>query len=540
MSGRQIPFFNSHALRGLNYAVLGDSKTTQGVSAGATGWRSLFRGYWGQAVNLSGVPLNLVSVCATGGWKLADMLTAFDAQVAAYSPDYILFYGGVNDIQQTVGSQTSVASIKATLAAIYNKCEAIGAKVIKIGIPPAASSVGAFYIKPLIARIQDLNRWDEDYCLKRGWKFVNPWLGTIHGQPTNSSGHAITANYYDAAIHESAIGAYILAKAVAAEIVALTGYDKPGNSLATTYVDSLTNTRSTVTSITGDGTTATATLAGHTYVVGDEVTLWSSSNTAENVKDYYGVKEVTAITTNTFSYACTESAATVGTLYASTGFNLCDKSMLTGTTGTKTVITGNIADDWDATATAGMTVSALQPAHTKWSAAPGSTDAADYDSNGNWQEFTIASAANNDTLLFGYAVPDTKALRGGNNYICEVEVEVYGTIVNLRSVYLRHTVNWTATGSFLAGIDIRDNWDGSLAEAGPTEARKFVLRTPIWNSYFDAATTLSNDSTMPTGTFGLANGVGVANINNGLTVGAEFAGVGSAVIRVGTPRLVRV
>lgn len=527
---------NTRALRGLNldYTVIGDSKASQGLSTGTSGYRTLARGFWHHAAALSGLSLNLVSLNASGGWKLADMDTNFATYVTAYSPGLVLFYGGVNDIYTTVGSQTSIESMQASILSIYEKCDAIGARVVRIGIPPAGSSVAAYYTKSLIAKVTKFNQWDRDYCLAHGHGFVDPWRGDIHGQPTNAAGNAISANYYDTNIHESHIGAYLLGKAVATELNRMISSDVVANGFPMTYVDSVTNSRQTLTSITGDGTTATANLASHNFVVGDEPTIWSSSNTAENVKDYYGVKTVLTVpTANTFTYACTASSATAGTLYASTGNNLCDNSMLTGTTGTKTVVTGDVADVWSATATAGMTVTASQEVHTRWSAAVGSTTAADGDGNGNWQKFAITSAANNDAVTFEYIIPDCKAIRGGENYICEVEVEVYGTIAALRSVCLKHTVNWTATGSFLAGIDVQDGWESSATEAGTTESRKMVLRTPVWNAYADTITTLNNTTLLPSGTFGLAS-------NNKIAVIAEFTGVGSATIRVGNPRMRRV
>lgn len=518
------------------YMVVGDSKSDQGVAGGASGFWVYARGYWGKAINLSGVPLKLKSVCATGGWKVSDMLTGYKSHIALYgNPGLVLFYGGVNDLYVTGSTATSIDTLKSQMLEIYGEFIKSGAKVIRIGIPPEGTSAGAFYTKTLINTVQRFNAWDEAYCRSQGWGFVDPWRGDIHGQPMDASGYAKAANYYDTLVHESHTGAYALAKAVATEIVKTTGITSPKNYLASSNVDAVVASKLTITSITGNGTTATATLAGHPFIVGDDLVIWSSSNTSENAKDYYGVKRITARDANTFSYACTDSSATTGTLFASTGRNHIENSMQTGITGTKTVVTGDVSDGFVATATAGMTVAATKENHTRWSSAPGSVAVADEDGEGFWQKFAITSAAANDQVLYRYQTPDPLAIRGGENYVAECEIEVYGTIANLRAISLYQQIYSTATGSGPVGITLYDAWDTTSNENGTTEPHKLVLRTPVWNPYIRAYTTIARDTLYPAGTFGW-NSATWPEFN----IIAEFSGAGGCNLRIGKPRLVRV
>ena len=259
----------SNALTSQTYMAVGDSKTIQGVAGGPTSFLVYSRGYWGRAINLAGVPLRLLSVAAVGGYTASEALNLFVSHLAKFgNPGLVFSYFGVNDFYKTTASQTSTDSYKATMLSFYKKCSEISAKIIRVSIPPKRSTAGAFYTASLIAKVKALNSWDEKICQSYGWGFVDPWRGDIHGQPTNVSGYAIAANYYDNLVHESNIGAYILGKAVAAEIVRITGVIGPTNTLANSYIDSVVTSKFTLTSITGNGTTATATLAGHPYSAG--------------------------------------------------------------------------------------------------------------------------------------------------------------------------------------------------------------------------------------------------------------------------------
>lgn len=522
------------AWKSVSLGVIGDSKSAQGVSGGASGYRHLARSYWPMAVGMTGGALRVVAVSAVGGRKIADAVAAFDAEVKPYSPGTLLIWIGVNDLYQLPAARTSTDKAWADLMELYAKAESIGAQVVRVGIPPSGTSQGAaVYTPSTIALVRAFNARDRAYCLSKGWEFVDPWDASFAGDPLSATAHAPAGTYYDSIIHDSHAGAFRAAKSVSAALNRLLINRPRIEPFAKSLADTITATRVTLTSIVGNGTMATATLAGHNFAAGDEVTIWSST-AAENASDYYGVKTISSAdaTAGTFSYACTATAATAGTLYASASRQLCDNPLMQGTAGTLTVATGTVVTGCSLTATAGMTVLASIEAHTKWAAAPGSTAAADQDGLGNWQRIDCTSVAAGDTVTLEYVIPQAFAMRGGQSYYAEVEVEVYGTIANVRGVSLAQQIYWTSTGSFEAGIDMRDCWDASSNEANGATAYKTVLRIPLWTDYLRSVTGIDRATMYPAGKFGQSGQQKVQLV-------AEFAGAGGCSIRAGLLSVVR-
>lgn len=487
--------------------VIGDSIGAQGINGGESGTfgasyvpyaRTVPRGWWWWANVLAGSPLDILDVRATGGAACAAILAQANAYTGA-TPDWLLFNGGVNDISNGADADDLINDIQA----IYQWAEGRGCNVLRLGITPVNSSQ-SYMVGTTRQRIARIRRWEMEYCRKHGHLYIDPLRGDVVGDPTLTTGNERTGAFYDSIAHPSIKGAYWIGKEGAALMLAsgyLASWRSPGE-LPISAAHTAQQGDVSLTSITGNGTTATVvTAATHYFKVGEKVNVRTSANysagAAGNQLDLYGTKTILSVADAThFTYSCTFSGSGTGTMTASAGLNLNTNPVMQGTGGNSTGTTGTITatdpipDNVNIVSSAvGVTATVTTPAHTKWSATPGSTTAADYDGGGDWLNLAItATTAGSVTVSFdgSSAEPSTAMLTRrihGGDYFSEAEIEVHTLASGVAPrVYLEQVVssgpaNNSATVRNL--VTMSDGLPGaSVTDDGPSEAWKGVLRTP--------------------------------------------------------------
>jgi hypothetical protein len=391
-----------------------------------------------------------------------------------------------------------------------------------MGMQPLGSLASSYNVTNFRARVRDINEYCADWCRSAGWLFINPWLPDVYGQPASASAAPIANVFYDDIVHPSTLGAVRAGAYVGQELRRVFSYIKPAAHLIKTMGADVADGATTVTSIVCANGIATMTLpAAGSVRPGDSIVVWAQ-NTGSTASDAYGTKDVLTVSADalTITYATTATGTfstnvrmTVAKEYCTNPF-MQGTSGITGPTGTFT-LTDAVPDGWRLGASAAVAVTFTTPAHTKWEAAVGSTDSADQDGYGDWAQIEVTtSGADNEVVSFtynpmssgeGYTAagnPDSRSMREGN-YVAECEVEIFGTIANVKTVelvlYIVETNTWqTFSGGGINASFSAGKWTAPLSgtDKYSTAARKMILRTPSWNAGVASQMSLSGRPTM--------------------------------------------
>lgn len=192
----------SFAQPALNTAVIwGDSYTSRNFVAGTDAYSSL-QGYWTWASTLSRHRVRLLKNAGVFGEGSAAVLSRFAADVAAYSPGWVVVMAGTNDIASSVDA----ATIQATLASMLDKVRGIGARAILSTIPPR----NALSAAQRAVQVQ-VNRWIRDQGRARlGVYVVDTWQALV-----DPATLGILASLSNDGIHPNGIGAARIGRLIA-------------------------------------------------------------------------------------------------------------------------------------------------------------------------------------------------------------------------------------------------------------------------------------------------------------------------------------
>jgi lysophospholipase L1-like esterase len=186
--------------------LFGDSLTEQNNGAGSvTPAANSGKGYFSWAIYYTRGRLWMQRNAGIGGNTTVQMLARFATDVAAYSPTRVHVFGGANDIAQT-GSTITAAQTIANLTAIYNACEALGAKVSTQTIHRTVSMDTVTETDKLAA----VNAWIRSESAARGYVCADI-AGALLDPAT---GYTATA-YMTDGVHFSQEGAKVAGKVLA-------------------------------------------------------------------------------------------------------------------------------------------------------------------------------------------------------------------------------------------------------------------------------------------------------------------------------------
>ena len=372
-----------------NRAVLfGDSITKYNNAIVSNANANQSRGYMTWANILLGRRrLDVVANLGIGGDTTTQMLARVSTAADVQAP-WAVVLGGTNDL---AGNLAAPGVVTDNLRQIYEALRASGKRVIAITVLPVTAAHPLFS-RGLMARIQQVNRWIKRYCAATPGMIVVDGAAAVTDPASSDSVPA--SGYYADATHPGTLGAYYVGKFLADAVrELLPPLDEGPSSVGDSYLAA----RRTLTSLTGDGTTATATLAAHNLLPGDAVTIEGATPAG-----YNGSWIVAAApTTGTFTFACTAaSGAATGTIYVSNNDQMLDNPLF----GTPSA---GLASSWT---------------KTDSSTTATTTNAARADGLSNAQQLEItASAAGNSMLqggdLFTRVFP-------GDVLVFEAEVEV--------------------------------------------------------------------------------------------------------------------
>lgn len=413
--------------------IYGDSITnfSHATTSGALANQSRGPMVWANVL-LGRRRLEIVSNAGVGGETTAQILARIDA-VLAVDADWVIVLAGINDL---VNSTLPVTTVIANLQAIYTRLLAAGRYVVAVStLPVTAAHVN--YTLQKNQRVRRVNEWIKGFCaVTPGMIFVDG-CGAV-SDPASSAGGPLTGYYVDTT-HPGTPGAYALGKVIRTALLPfLPPIDDGPSSLGDTYLSQ----RQTITSLTGDGVTATATLNGHNYLVGDPITVEGATPSG-----YNGSWVITAVTTNTFSWACTASGAATGTVYVSGSDQLLDNPLF----GTPS---GGLASSWKKTESNTTTTT---------------TTVARSDGLGNWQQLAIVASASGAAYIQGGDY--ISRVYAGDVLVWEVECEVDAGASALEGIQLQ--LNVIAGGSAYTPIALNRLTGSSM----PTEAWSGLLRT---------------------------------------------------------------
>lgn len=467
--------------------VLGNSITANNTYSGATYEATGQRGYMTWAnILLGNKRLDVLNNAGVSGENSTQILARLSTDVLAYSPSWCVVEGPTND-QPSFFTETATI---ANLTAIYTKLLNAGIRVVAMSIIPLGSDHPS-WSQQLVSRHRRINQWIADYCaVTPGMVFVDAWVAVV--DPTQTDADPVSGYYWDSApaIHPSAKGAYAMGAAIKA---ALDPLIPARNCLLSSDADDWASDQQTLTTLTGDGTTLTATLANHKRLPGDWITVAGANEAGFN-----GLRQIVSVPTGgTFTMAGTGSGAATGTIICSGSQNLIDNGLMQGTGGTGgTGITATeIATGWTIERVAG-TPTAVATTETR------------ADGVGLDQQIVITSGANGDIIQMRATDALSRAFQGESVY-GEAEISVASS-ANLNLLHLQVNV-------FDGGVQksVYDGGHADFTDASPTADYGGVFRTPVF-TYTGANTRLR------------------------LQIRARFSGIGGATIKVGRARLVKV
>jgi lysophospholipase L1-like esterase len=181
--------------------LLGDSITRyNGPNTSGTATFHGQTGYWTWASRELRHRLRVLANVSTTGHTSAQILARFDGEVAPLAPGYVVVLAGRNDGQ--IGAPATIAN----LAAIYDKCDAIGAVVIALTLPPGNGLTAA-------QRTADnaINAWIKRQARHRR-RFV---VADISPVLQDINGNFITPTLSSDGIHPNGLGARRMGRVVA-------------------------------------------------------------------------------------------------------------------------------------------------------------------------------------------------------------------------------------------------------------------------------------------------------------------------------------
>ena len=425
-----------HGIQAANRAILfGDSITQYNTATVSNAMANQSRGYmtWANAL-LGRRRLDVVANLGVGGDTTAMMLARVSA-AAAVQASWAVVLGGINDL---AGNLLAPGVVTTNLQAIYEALRTSGKRVVAITVLPVTAA-HPLYSRGLAARVQQVNRWIKSYCA------TTPGMVLVDGcaavTDPASSDSAPVSGYYADTTHIGTLGAYYVGKALADGIRDLIAPVDEGPS---GVGDSYLAAQRTLTSLTGDGVTATATLAAHNLLPGDKITIEGATPAG-----YNGSWVVETVqTTGTLSFACsTASGAASGTIKVSNSDQLLDNPLF----GTPS---GGLASSWT---------------KTENNTASTTTTSARTDGAGNWQQLAITASAAGDVYLQGG--DHITRVFAGDTVVMEVEVEVDAGHTALEGVQ-------AAINMIVGGVTITPTAFNRLAgSAMPSVAWSGLLRT---------------------------------------------------------------
>lgn len=451
---------STHGIYPPNRCVLfGDSITQYNTAEVSNATANQSRGYMTWAnVLLGRRRLDVVANLGVGGDTTAMMLARVST-AAGTQASWVVVLGGINDL---AGNLEAPGVVTSNLQAIYEALLASGKRVVAISVLPMTAAHPLFS-RGLMARIQQVNRWIRGYCaVTPGMVFAD---GCTAVTDPASSDSAPISGYYADTTHIGTLGAYYVGKAVADSVRGLIApLDEGPSSVGDSYLAA----QRTITSLTGDGVTATATLAAHNLLAGDKITIEGATPAG-----YNGSWVVAAApTTGTFTFACTAaSGAATGTVKVSNNDQLLDNPLF----GTPS---GGLASSW--TKTENNTTSTT-------------TTSARTDGLGNWQQLAITASAAGDALLQGGDL--FVRVFPGDVLILEAEVEVdagwtalEGVQLNLNAIVAAVTYTPTAMNRLSGSAMPAVAWAGVLRTEPFTVPAGSVTRLrPQLRAFFSAA-----------------------------------------------------
>lgn len=419
-----------------NRAVLfGDSITNYNNAIASNANANQSRGYMTWANYLLGRRrLDVVANLGVGGDTTTQMLARVDA-AAAVSAAWAVVLGGINDL---AGNLVSPTVVTANLEAIYAAFRASGKRVVAISVLPVTAAHPLFS-RGLMARIQQVNRWIKAYCA------ANPGMVFVDGcaavtDPASADSVPASGHYADTT-HPGTLGAYYVGKTFANGVRDLIApLDEGPTGVGDTYLSA----QRTLTSLTGDGVTATATLAAHNLLAGDKITIEGATPAGYNGSWVVA----SAPTTGTFTFACSAATgAATGTIKVSNNDQLLDNPLF----GTPSA---GLASSWTKTESNTTTTT---------------TTAARTDLLGNWQQLAITASAAGSVYIQGGDL--FTRIFPGDVVVMEAEVEVDAAPTALEGVQL-------AVNMIIGGVTYTPVAMARLAgSAMPPDALSGVLET---------------------------------------------------------------
>lgn len=149
---------HSHATTGggVRWVPLGDSLTSL-AGSGTPGWAT-------QAEIISAGKIGVVTNAGVPGDAADDALARLPAVLAAQTPTLVSVWLGTNDITQA----RTLAAYQADMTAITDACEAAGATVVILTIPPRADLTKS-------ATINQWNGWLKQFCRDRSLHLIDAY-----------------------------------------------------------------------------------------------------------------------------------------------------------------------------------------------------------------------------------------------------------------------------------------------------------------------------------------------------------------------------
>ena len=415
--------------------LFGDSITAYNTATASNALANQARGYMTWANILLGERrLEVVSNLGVGGDTTAQMLARINS-VLAVDAEYVVVLGGSNEL---LGNYFTIDTVTSNLTAIYELLRAAGRKVIAVSTLPVTAA-HPNYTQQAATRVRAVGNWIADYCRSHAGMIYVDGMGAV--LDTTSSGLVPTTGYFADSTHPGVPGAYAIGKAIKTTVYNLIPPLANGPS---SVGDSYLAAQRTLTSLTGTGVTATATLAAHGLLVGDPITIEGATPAG-----YNGSWIVTTVpTTGTFTYACTASGAATGTIKVSNSDQILDNPLF----GTPSA---GLASSW----------TIIESSTTSTPTTSSRTDG-----KGNWQQLSVTSSGASAFVTLQGGDHITRVF-SGDTIVFECEIECDATPVNLEGIQLE--LNCIAGGTVYTAI-ANYRLTGSTA---PNEAWSGVLRT---------------------------------------------------------------
>ena len=215
--------------------LLGDSITDLNGGPRLDGSSTFYsaQGFWNWANVQMGFRYAMVVNAGVSGNKVAQMDTRFATDVAAYTPDVVVVFGGINDVVtiSSLGADTNtvVASVKASLASIYDKVLALGAICVVSPMTPMSEASGTIKVLTANEKIAwaSINQWIREQAKSRPLMVLADMSEaitdkTLNARPVNDTVSPGTqpSILYDG-LHPAANGAMLMGRALADAMIPL-------------------------------------------------------------------------------------------------------------------------------------------------------------------------------------------------------------------------------------------------------------------------------------------------------------------------------